>query len=397
MHGASTRRRAYILFVALGFVAVATALGLAFLDANSTVMPAAVNYHASLRAQYQAGSGVALAQHYIMYPPTSVPYGSYWTGAGNISVDGGVDYCNVNVLRADGWSPALSDPNRYRITATGVACDADGAVRARKTVTVDVQAPLTQKWQIPYAYLSTGSVAVTSATTIKGDMHSNGTLSGLGWCNGKLTAVSACSWSGTGPPISQASSTPTFTPVPTASVSSYTTYTILGRSHTAYTGFSSSTMTQSDAAALNAIDMSATNPGRIIIAPAGDFRVRGNVSLSGTLVVSGRCEFDDAGNHAITAVNYFPSLVSTGDLQMRADNMNITLVGPVICGGRIDNNSRTATNLDVTGPWISATQETGTRSDSVLTFTYSAQRSVFWDLQNALTPPPITVLSWTEN
>lgn len=398
------RRGAYILFVVLSFVAVATALGLAFLDANSTVMPEAVNYNGAVRAQYQAGSGVAMAEHYIMYPPTTVASNfasnvSYWTGANNISVDGSVNYCNVAVLRSDGWSPALTDLNRYRITATGVACDANAAVRAKKTVTVDVQAPLTQKWQFPYEYFSNGAISIPSQVTVYGNIQSNASLTGTGFCNGKLSAATTCTWTGTGPPTSITPLAPAYTPYPSANPALYSSYTILGRTYTAYTGFASSTMLSSDATALNAIDMSATNPGRVIIAPTGDFRVRGGVSLNGTLVVSGRCQFDDAGAHAITAVMNFPAVVASGNIQMLANNMTVTLVGPVICGGKLDNNTRTGTVVNVTGPGIIAVDLTGLKPDSQLTFTYSAQRAVFWDFENpkVIAPQPITVLSWKEN
>jgi hypothetical protein len=48
-------RRAYILVVVLGFTAVVTALGWAFLAAHSTVMPEAVNRYGGVRAQYKIG------------------------------------------------------------------------------------------------------------------------------------------------------------------------------------------------------------------------------------------------------------------------------------------------------------------------------------------------------
>jgi len=190
--GRLSGRRGYILIIVLGFTAIATALGLAFLDANSTVMPEAVNYKGSIRAQYQAGSGVAMASHYLMYPPTTVAYGSYWTGANNVSIDGSTDYFNVSAARADSWTPAQSDPNLYRITATGVATDPSGSVRAKKQVTAEVMTPLTQKWQWPYTYFSTGALSVPTVASIYGDAFSNSSLTGTGFCNGKLGAVSSC-------------------------------------------------------------------------------------------------------------------------------------------------------------------------------------------------------------
>ena len=66
--GCAPRRGAYILIVVLGLTAVVTTLGWAFLDAQSTVVPEAVNWVGAIRSQYLAESGIALA-------PTVAPFG----------------------------------------------------------------------------------------------------------------------------------------------------------------------------------------------------------------------------------------------------------------------------------------------------------------------------------
>ncbi|MEK6644855.1 MAG: hypothetical protein AABZ08_13205 [Planctomycetota bacterium] len=391
------KRRAYILVVILGFAAVATSLGLAFLDANSTVMPEAVNYVGSIRAGYVAGSGVGAAAHYILYPPTTVAYGQYLTSMSGVSPDGSTDYFDVTVQRSDAWNPPKSDLNLYRITALGIATDGNGAARAKKTITAEVLAPVTGKWNIPYAALSRTSQAIGAIQQVFGNAHSNVNLNGTGWCNGKLSAGSICTWAGTGPPTSITSLAPTVSPIPAANPTVYTSYTIQGKTYTGYTGFSSSQLTASDAIALNAIDMSATNPGRIIIAPSGNFKLRAGVNLNGTLVVTGRLEIDDPSTFQLNAEQFFPAVVVTTNIKILNDDLSLTINGPVILGGQIDMNSKDRVTIAINGPTIVQLGVTGAKSTSSLICTYSATRAVFWDLENPPTPQPMTVLSWKEN
>lgn len=393
----SRNRRAYILVVILGFAAIATSLGLAFLDANSTVMPEAVNYVGAMRAGYVAGSGVGTAAHFLMYPPTTVSYGQYLTSMNGVSPDGSTDYFDVSVLRSDAWVPPKSDLNLYRITAVGVATDGDGTPRAKKSITAEVIVPLTGKWNIPYANLSRGNLAIGSIQKVYGDAHANANLSGPGFCNGKLSACGTCLWSGTGPPTSMTSLAPSVTPIPAGNPALYSSYTIQGKTYTGYTGFANLTITASDATSLNAINMSATNPGRVIILPAGTVRIRSGVNLTGTLVANGIVQFEDPSTINITAVQDFPAIVSSSDIQMLSDDCTVNITGPVILGGRINFNNKDRTSVNITGPLIVQQGVTGTKSTDSLICTYSATRAVFWDIENAPTPKPLTVLSWKEN
>lgn len=391
------QRRAYILVVILGFAAIATSLGLAFLDANSTVMPEAVNYVGAMRAGYVAGSGVVTAAHYLMYPPTTVPYGQYLTSMSGVSPDGSTDYFDVTVQRSDTWNPPKTDPNLFRITALGIATDGDGTPRAKKSITAEVIVPLTGKWNIPYAALSRGNLAIAAIQKVYGNAHANASLSGPGFCNGKLSACNTCLWSGTGPPISMTSLAPSVTPIPAGNPALYSSYTIQGKTYTGYTGYASTMLTSSDATALNAIDMSATNPGRIIIFPTGNVRVRSGVNLNGTIVAAGQVQFDEPSTIRVTAVQDFPAIVSSSDIVMLSDDCTVNLTGPVILGGRINFNSRLRTSISILGPLIVNQGITGTHTTDSLTCTYSATRAVFWDIENAPTPQPLTVLSWKEN
>jgi hypothetical protein len=328
-----------------------------------------------------------------MYPPTSVSYGSYWTGANNISIGAGNDYVNVTVQQ--------TDPNLYHVMATGVALDANGATRAKKQITADVLAPLTGKWQVPYAFFSTGTVAFPSSVQLYGDAHSNGSLSGTGWTQSKLSANVAATWLGTGPPSSITPLAPRYTPSPSATTTYYSTYTIQGKSYTAYTGFTDNHLDQAHAVALNALNMGATNPGRIILVTNAPFKINNNVQLNGTLVVAGDIQLDDDGNTApgivFTPVTNFPGLVVQGNLQVTHDGATTTVNGSVICGGQIKDNSKKNVKFDVIGACIVATGFSLTGTGGRWRFYWNQANSTFWDFQGAVSPQPVTILNWLEN
>lgn len=397
--GQSVRaRRGYVLLAVLGLATVITALGLSFLDSHSTAMPAAVNYYRSVRAQYIAESGVSLGSHFLLYPPTTVPFNGYYTGANNIAIDASSDYANITVLRSDAWSPPLTDPHLYRIISTGAAHDPDGALRGKRTVTAEVLTPPDWKWKIPYAVFNKTSLTVPSCVSVYGSIHANGGLTGnLGsYCNGIVSATSTALWFGGGPPSMVLSLRPAYTG-PTGSLSKYRNYTIKGKSYSAHTSFVANEITVSSAATLNAIDMSATNPGRIVSCKSGNFRLRAGADFTGTLLVEGDLEIDDAGSHVLRAVEGFPALVVTGDIKFLNDDTALTVIGSIICGDDIHVNDKKRVALNLTGSLILPGIFRDARSDGNIRITWDAGRSTFWNLESQAPLEPITVLSWKEN
>jgi hypothetical protein len=392
------RRKGYILLAVLGIAVIVTALGLSFVESHSTAMPESVNRYGSMRALYLAESGVAIGSHFLMYPPTTVAFGQYYTGANNVAVDATSDYTDIAVLRSDAWSPAKTDLNLYRITATGVAKDPDGSVRGKRMVTAEVVVPDGAKWRIPYAIIDPNTCTIPANVSIYGDVHANGTLMGyLGsFCNGKVTSSGLATWLGSGPPTSVLSAQPAYTP-PAGTVSKYLNYTIKGKDYSAYTAFSNSQITSADSVALNAIDMSATNPGRIICCKSGTFKIRANADLTGTLIVQGRLEIDDAAPHIIRAVDGFPALIVTGDIKFMNDDASLTVLGTVICGGLFDCNGKQRIVSNVTGSLVKSGTFNNVRSDCNVRFTWDVNRSWFWDVESTPTPQPITVLNWKED
>jgi hypothetical protein len=386
--GRRSRRRAYILIVVLGLMAVVTALGWAFLDANSTVMAEGVNWTATIRAQYLAESGAALGRHYLMYPPTTVACGGYWTGASNIAVDATSDYTNVSVVQSG------TDPNLFTITAAGVARNPDGSISGTHTVTTQVLRPRDGKWHLCHAYLGASDDPMMPSTVhVQGNMHVNGYLRSYAWCPGNVSTSGALDWGGSGPPASLTSWAPPV-PMPTANFTAYRNYAINGTTYNANI-FDTQDMSVTDAITLNAQNWSTTNPGRVIYR-IGDLRLKDGVSINGTLLVNGNLRIDK-NNIVITAQPNFPAIVVTGYLYFEKSGDKATILGSVICGGGVwDNN--TTTNFDITGTLVTGPGfYTGGTSDHY-NITWDADRSTFWDFENGTgTRLPMTVLSWKDD
>ncbi len=381
------QRRAYILVAVLGIAVLVTGLGLAFFEANSTAMPEASNRLYATRAQYLAESGVHLGMHYLMYPPTGTT-GDYWTGGTGIAIDGTSDYTDVVVTDVPG------DPERYVISTDGFAHDFDVQVRGKQSVQAEVYVPYGRKWRIPYAVTGTPAT-VPVRVQIFGDIHSNSALIGLGWCQGNVSAVGAASWPGSGPP---ASVTTLADPVAMPSMDVnvyYINYNINGTDYNAY-AYARNEMEDLDSDALNAIDMSATNPGRIIAPVAGDFVLQRDARLTGSLVVRGDLLINGS-NIEITAVQDFPALVVTGSVRFTVDGADARVYGSVLCDGNLTDELRSGIQFRTWGAFILNGGFDIKALDGDYRFTQDQTRSQFWNFENAGERKPATLLSWKEN
>ena len=379
-------RRGFILILVLGLTVVVTTLGISFLESNSTAMPEAVNRAAAARARYLAESGIALGTRYLMHPPSTVAPGGYWTGGTGIAIDATSDYTNV-VIAQD-----AVDPKLFTIAAMGIVKDPDGAIRGKRSSAAQVIVPDDGKWHIPYAILGS-SMTIPATVTVQGDIHANGTLLGFGNCTGNVSASGLANWMGTGPPASVTSWTAQYAR-PLADPTLYATYNIRGSSYTAYL-HNKLTLSSPDATALNAIDMSATNPGRIIMAPVGDLVFKSNVVLTGTLVVQGNLTIENGA--VLTAVPDFPALVVTGDILFKKAGMNAQVIGSVICGGRFDDANKAGASLQVTGACIAGNGFNPLNSSGTYVFTWDRNLATFWDFRQSSEQFPITILNWKED
>ncbi len=364
MGKARQRRPAYILIVVLGLTTVVATLGIAFLEANSTAMPEAHNRYRASRAQYLAESGVDIAMHYLMYAPTTVSAGNYWTGENGIAVDGSSDYCDVAVAQVSG--------DLFRIGSIGVARDFSNSVRGRRSIEAAVLLPPDVYWEI--------STALSGNLT---GLPADASISPSGSkCDTALGDTCA---------------------LPSADVAAH--YTRYSHGHRMYVSnlVNRATLTSANAGQLNALDMSATNPGRVMYTP-GNLTITEDLSLSGTLAVNGDLALNPGVQMRISAVSGYPALVVAGDIKLGALLLNRTelrVTGAVVCGGVVrgpDLSVVSDLRLEVEGPLVvrsgfhnSLLNILGSRD---FRFEYDSSRAKFKNFESRL---PITILSWREN
>jgi len=302
-----------------------------------------------------------------------------------LAIDATSDYADVSI------TPDLNDDTLFTLTALGIAHDFDGTPKGKHRIAAQAILPDDPQILIPYGLL-TSSVIIPSTVQVVGDIHANSDLVGQGWCNGNVSATGAAVWSGTGPPLSVTSKAAPFTS-PVIDPTFYANYTLKGVTYSAYE-WTKLTMSDPDSQALNAMDMSATNPGRVILVP-GNLVFKANVRLTGTLVVMGKLTLGNG--YALTAMPNYPALVVGGDIDFKRDNVAGTVVGSVLCAGRIKDSNMKGVMFRVTGACVTMGGFDLRKSDGSYRFTWDASRATFWNFDMNAERAPITLLSWKEN
>ncbi len=382
-----SRRRAYILIAVLGISTVAASVGIAYLEANSTSIPEAENRYYAMRAQYVAGSGVELAKRYLLNPPDSVPMGDYWRGASNIAIDATSDSTSISV------NAHATQKNRFRIVSQGRSLSGS-STRGKKSVRAEVIVPPTEVWNLPFGLLAKSTITIPSRARVVGNLHGNGAVTGLGYCNGAVSACGTALWLlGSGPPTSVRSLAPAQS-APAITLSKYKSYSLRGKTYTAYV-WDSNSMDASQAAALNAISMTSTNPGRIIAVRDGNFRFNSDANFNGTILVSGNLEFEP--RVSVTAVVGFPGVVVTGDVVAQSNGSQLTVNGAAIVGGKLSDNNRSGARIGIRGSTVLTGSIEIQDSTSQVVLDWDPGRCWFYNFEQAATREPITVVRWTED
>jgi len=386
------RRPGYVLIVVLGLSVVAFSTGVAFIESQGTVLPEAVNRMAAVRARYMAESGVELAMHYLMYPPTSVKAGDYWRGAVQQRVDSTEDFFTV-IVQKDG-----SVEGQYVIRCKGVALYYDGEVRGAHSIRATVLVPPSDTIAINQAYLAGDRAIIDSGVILDGDLHVNEFLWAFGVCTGHVSATQAVVWSNPSPPASITENADPID-VPQPNISAYPSYVIRDNTCTALV-YSSDTITPTNAVAINSLlDAQTNNPGRIIYVNTSRVRIYGGAKINGTIVVNGPVEFDGSGSTNIEAVANYPALVSTGTVSVKADSHYVGITGTVLCGD-FDMESRADSRVALSGAIVTTNMPGIAGVDGLGSYFYAIwneDRAKYYDLTKTGERRPVTILSWEEN
>jgi len=388
-NAARRRRRGYVLVFVLGITAVVTSLGLAYMSANGTVMQQAVNRYTAVRAQYLAESGVVLARHYLQYPQTAVGYDDYIRTLTGVAIDTTSDTVSATVTQDNATTGQYTVSAQSLVYAPGSTTTVAAKQRVRATLIVP---PV--KWRLKQALLANTSLNSPATVTVNGNVHANGNLSGLGPCSGTASATGLATWVSLPLPSAILPNQPAVS-VPTIDITQYTTYRV-NRTNYSATAFSSTNIKAADAVTLNAMNLSATNPGRLFVVKKGTFSIEESVTLDGSLLVEGDLKVKATPVNIIARSNY-PALVVTGDIIFEDANYVLTTSGAVLCAGSIKDKSLLKPDrMSVGGCLVSGGGFLLTSLTSNVSLTWDSAKATFWNFAETNNPKPATVLSWQE-
>jgi hypothetical protein len=363
-------------------VAVASVLGLAILSSSTLQAEASANHDQSAHADGLAESGINLGLYYLQnlndaakcpMPALANPGGTYAKTGQSLgaAVPGTFD---LTVKRLSG--------NQYTLTATGNATATWGTVQRTLTATVDVN-------YFPYALTATNASTLLSstlpaATTIIGDVYSNGPLANNASVSGSLYAGGLLQ----GLIKSILGIVVTLVPT-TANVNHYPSYF--------YNNVKYTPPTITSVSDIPAQPNTTTNPGGIYIVN-GSLALNGN-AIKGTLVLgsNGSLKVSGAGN-SITPVAGFPALVADADISFQAGNATLDLFGLTYLGGKVTRGgSYTGTKLNVTGGLLYGGSSTISLDANVaVKITYDRAKASVPGLVTSGNPQPtsVTVVAW---
>lgn len=395
--GGRFARPGYVLILALGFTAIAVALGYAFGSMTAPAAPVASNLLAAAQARALAASGIDIAAHYLTYPPATVAACSYWTGtgAGSISIDGSSNGVTISVTNPG------TDPRIFTVASRGTVVDSKGVTRGVRTVVADLVAPPPHRWCVTHAGMlgSTGVTNLPNMLKFYGDVHSNGSIVSTAWCKNAVTAVAGITWPMIlfyGPPSSIQTLQPSklVPSVPTIT----STYVVNGVTCTA-ASWTTQNLDKGDWPCKGGV-VTATNPGGLLVSTNGAagsrvLRVKNDVQFTGTLVVDGDLELDGSGA-VVQAVAGYPALIVTRDLVIHSSGSDLQVDGPVLIGGVLRKGGKLC-NLYFNAPVIAYSSVQAGTAGSNCEVKPVAGGAVFHNLSGTADRQPYTILRWVEN
>jgi len=301
-----TNRRGAALLVVLFLVMAATILSLGFLSRSDVELACGENMILRAQMDYLAESGLEHARGLILNPQDVDS--EYWAGdAGQQLAAGSDDYYDVSVVK-------LGECN-YQIT-----CDAYREKSGEKTGRSSLLAEL--RLDPCIAYWSGVGTTVSPRVTINGDVYCNDTLSNSGSINGDVFANGGITNTGSITGQMYPNSTkPVDVNWPGLNKDDFTSQYYIGSEQ-----YSVGIIATAD---LNDITLGpddVVNPAGIYYCN-GDLELKGNVTITGTLVVKNQLDITGAGN-VITAIKNFPAIIIGKHLEIKgSEGAGITVEG----------------------------------------------------------------------
>jgi hypothetical protein len=312
-----TCRRGAALLVVLFVVMVITILSLGFLSRSDVELACGQNMVIRTQMDYLAESGLEHAKGLVLSPQDISS--EYWTGAeGQQLVEGSNDYYDIEVVlddsNPDNHCNYIIDCNSYRMRG--------GEKIGRSSIRGEL------RLDPCIAYWVNSDTTVSPYFTINGDVYSAGYLINFGSINGDVFAGGTISGSGIEGRLNQlVAKAPVAWPEIEGSylapdyyidIAEYSAENISVYSHPS-----------------GSFGPSPGNPAgiRYCNSPYDSISLGGNVNIEGTLVAGG---LEVSGtNNVITATKNFPALVVNEDMEIYANGTSLEINGLAIIKGRI--------------------------------------------------------------
>jgi len=345
----NTNRKGAALLVVLFIIMAITILSLGFLSRSDVELACGQNMILRTQMDYLAESGLEHAKG-LVQNPQDIDSG-YWTGATSQQlVEGSNDFYDVTVVRDDpNYCNYIIDCNAYRRKGSETVGRSSLAAELRLDPCI--------------AYWVGKSTTIHTEITINGDVYCDDDLIVNGIVNGDAFSKKYITVNGSVTGQKNESVTP---PVglPDLEYSDFS-------SQYYYNGSGPYSVQPLDP------DYNSTFPGPGVNNPAcvyyrnGNLELKGEIDITGMLVVKGDFKLKENCNLTITAVKSFPALLVGEDIKIEDDNQSLTVNGLAQVKKTIDMGDKTGSSLNVIGA-LCITNDEGIKNTNGCTISITA-------------------------
>jgi len=322
-------RRGAALLVVLFVIMAITILSLGFLSRSDVELACGQNMILRTQMDYLAESGLEHAKGLILNPQDVEQ--EYWTGAtGQQLVAGSSDFYDVRIVRDDpNCCNYIIDCNAYRQNGS----ETIGRSSLEAELRLD---PCIALWR------ASATTWLWSGFTINGDVYCDGELLIDGVVNGDVFAAGPITGSGSvaGRKNAFVGSPPVSSPGLVLSDFSSQYY---------YDGLGPYSVQALDPNyGPGSLEPTSGNPAGVFYR-GGEFDLRGNINITGMLVVTHDLRLKQNCNLTITAVKNFPALLVGHDIKIENVNQSITVTGLAQVNNNIDMANKAGSYINIVG------------------------------------------------
>jgi hypothetical protein len=319
------------LLVVLFIIMAITVLSLGFLSRSDVELACGQNMILRTQMDYLAESGLQHARGLILNPQDVGL--EYWTGATSQQLsDGSNDYYDVAVIRDDS-DPTnhcnyIIDCNAYRLKS--------GEEIGRSRLSTEL------RLDPVIAYWIGASTTVSSVVTINGDVYCAGNLTSMS--NNIRGDVFAAGTIGGLSPRGKKNQLVAQAPVdwPGLSTNDFSsTYY--------YDGAGPYAVQILDPNYDSSFPGPGANNPACVYYRDGNLELKGNINITGMLVVKDDLKLKSNCNLTITALKNFPALLAGRDIKIENFNQSITVTGLVQVNNHIDMLNKVGSSINATG------------------------------------------------